>query len=289
MRFTATEPEACVPLLARAYRDRAVEVGETASEVARELWEEGVPPRELLEPLVGFLRRGAPDFGAMDDSYALLGNYGVAASNAIPFVRERFGREPTNAVRINLAVAWTRIDPASSVPLDFLVDTALDEPVNPLRSAAFQGLLRVGPSGGAAARRLMEQLQREPSNAALVDVLAVMGKVPAPDSPGPAATLPSEFPPAIRAELIAHLHRTMQDAARTNALDHRLNPAWRVLQLTPGDAPAWAVFRSQLLQEVENDPTNGNVLRVSTSMEYLLSIPIVRERKKELLRDVQCF
>jgi hypothetical protein len=81
----------------------------------------------------------------------------------------------------------------------------------------------------------------------------------------------------------------MQDPARTNALDHRLNPAWRVLQLAPEDASAWAVFRSQLLQEVDNDPTNGNVLRASTALDYLLSIPIPRERKMELLRDVQRF
>lgn len=290
LRFVAVDPEPCVPLLVRGYEHGAVEVGEVASEVGRELFKDAPPPRGLLEPLVGLLRRGASGFQELDDSYAFLGNFGRAASNAVPVVRERFEREPTNYVKLRLATVWARIDPGASRALDFLVDTALDEGTNGLRSGAFVALLELGAAAAPAAGRIWERAKREPSNHTFDDLLTRMGEVRySASAPGEAASGGGlgALPLGIRQGFVERLERCLTDPGRTNALEHRLNPAWHLLRLDPGHAEAWRVFRSLLFQEVDNDRTNGNVLRASTAMEYLRSIPISVEAKKELLREVE--
>lgn len=240
VQFATRDQEACVPLLRRAYLD-GIEAGEIASEIARELFKDSVPPADLLAPLIQHLRRGGPNFGSMDDSYHLLGEFGRAASNSVDFLRPRFESEANRWVKASIGVVLVRVDPSATDVLDLLMGWALD-PSEESRSAASIQLSWARRGARPSAERILAGLDGVPEPHLLEDVLVRMFT---PDPAEDARVGPlGEEDAAMIERLVRRFHNHLSDPGRTNALNDRLNPAWRILRLDPSDARAWEVFRS---------------------------------------------
>jgi hypothetical protein len=267
--FVTSDRAKCVPLLQRAYQDADPELGEVASEVISRVAD--FRPSELLPVLSRYVERVPGPLQAMDDSLRLLGQYGVQASNAVPIIRKRFEKPGASGEKLFYAQMLMQIDPEDVVGFNYVMNLAESGDANDFSRAMFS-LRELRTNQVKAATRLWNMYRALDPDSDKADVLIdVMVRCESP-----------------RTELIEVLRVRMNDT-RQRDQQNKLNAAWHLLRLDPKAEDGWKTFKSFLFQEIENDPTNGNILRATTAMEYVLSLPVELSTKKALLQEAVAF
>ncbi|MCW5559023.1 MAG: hypothetical protein KIT22_14485 [Verrucomicrobiae bacterium] len=186
----------------------------------------------------------------------------------MPNIRRRFEKPDTPFEKILYAQVLMQIDPADVAGADYAIGLAASADPKDF-TPAYLALDSSKTNHAGVSTRLWSLFQRlDPDSEQAWLCLHTMVRQG-----------------QLREELIGVARSRMNDPRHAGQL-HQLNAAWCLLRLDPQAEDGWAIFKSFLFTEIAGDPTNANLMLLSTALDYLLTLPMDPARKKALFREV---